>query len=79
MSVAGNENEDPRSNVIADEIEAGIGTLLQEAIVGKVPEEQYGNYVFLIKGMAMAHLKPYLMSMLTDTNQSNTWGRFFFV
>lgn len=69
MCVAGNENEDPRSRVMTDEIETGLGTLLQEAVIGKVPEDQYDTYVFMIKGMAMGYLKPYLSSMLTDTNQ----------
>ena len=69
MCVAGNENENPRSRVMTDEIEAGLGTLLQEAVIGKVPEDQYDTYVFVIKGMAMGYLKPYLSSMFTDTNQ----------
>jgi 3',5'-cyclic AMP phosphodiesterase CpdA len=69
MGWSGNEWENPRSNVITDEIEAGMETLLQEAVAGKVPEEQASTYVFLIKGIAMAYLRPYLTSMVTDTNQ----------
>ena len=69
MCVAGNENENPRSSVMTGEIEAGLGTLLEETMIGKVPEEQIASYVYLLKGVGMIYLKPYLTSMFTDTNQ----------
>jgi 3',5'-cyclic AMP phosphodiesterase CpdA len=69
MSMVGNEGENPRSSVIVDEVEAGVESLLQEAFKGKMPDEQSSSYIPLLKGMAMAYIKPYLTSMVTDTNQ----------
>lgn len=69
ITVAGNENENPRSSPLMGEIETGLESLLQEAVVGKVPEELYGTYVFLLQGLGMAYFRPYLTSMVTDTNQ----------
>lgn len=69
MSMAGNENENPRSAVIMNEIDAGVEALVREAVTGKVADELVDGYVLLIKGIAMAYLNPYIMSMVTDTNQ----------
>lgn len=69
MCMAGNENENPRSSVMTAEMDTGIGTLAQEALTGKVPEEMKDTYVLMVKGTAMGYLNQYFSSMFTDTNQ----------
>jgi len=72
---AGNENANPRSQVVIDELEEGVKKLclnqVRKTIDEEVDEEDLDETADFLKEMLMSYVKPSLTSMLTDTNQAS--------
>lgn len=66
---AGNENRNPRSGVVIDEFEEGVHKLCTELLKNDSTEEVSDRNVIMLQMLILSYVKPYLTSMLTDTNQ----------
>ena len=67
---AGNENENPRGQIVISEFEDALSKLCRRQLKGNVNDEVLDAMVILLNGIMMTKIRPLLTSMLTDTNQA---------
>ena len=66
----GNENDNPRSQVVMSDFEDGVSKLCKKQMKGQVDDAYLDGTVILLSGIIMTKIRPLLTSMLTDTNQA---------
>lgn len=69
IHLTGNENDNPRGQVLIADIDAAVKQLCIQRMKGSGDDASLDATVGLIHTLLMAYLKPILTSMLTDTNQ----------
>ena len=69
IHLTGNENDNPRGQVLIADIDAAVKQLCIQRMKGSGDDASFDATVGLIHTLLMAYLKPILTSMFTDTNQ----------